>query len=162
MPITLIKTLGELKRFRSIRWSHQATFQVQKKSIRRFVEIVVLNLGNQCISRITFDEVIFEPKKLDSLFAQNGIPINLMKTTKYLNDWTAEACGASDINALLEAALSEAIDFVFQTTPSNFSLYADHDEYVTLFSKSSSGLKSIEQSLVGAKYDPVHGYHRTL
>jgi hypothetical protein len=53
------------------------------------------------------------------------------------------------------ATLSESIDFVFVPSPASFMLYADHDEYVTFFSRKKSHLTRVVQALSRIGIVPV-------
>jgi hypothetical protein len=48
-------------------------------------------------------------------------------------DWIIIAAGPEEIAALLEAAWGDWLDFYFPPSPKRFQLFADHDEYTTVF-----------------------------
>jgi hypothetical protein len=48
---------------------------------------------------------------------------------------------------LLQAVLTDAVDFAFIPTPKPFVMYADHDDLVTLFANTKSNLNRVAQAL---------------
>jgi hypothetical protein len=45
-------------------------------------------------------------------------------------------CSDKEIAPLLEAALGDWVDFLFVPVPKPFAIYADHDDYITLYANS--------------------------
>ena len=104
------------------------------------------------------DEVVFEPDNFLQLLNTREIPID--------NYWSfcAEASNAEDATALLNAMLNDWIDFVFLPSPARFAIYADHDEYLTIYVPISSALDQLvtRLELVGFRFEeyvrPSQGY----
>ena len=80
---------------------------------------------------------MFEPDNLLALLKARKLAIN--------NFWTfcAEASNTEDLTVLLGAMLRDWIDFVFVPSPASFAIYADHDEYLTIYVPTSSGLDQL-------------------
>ena len=62
---------------------------------------------------------------------------------------------------LLQALLSEWIDFLFVPIPERFLIYADHDEYITFLAHHRVELMAVVEALIAAKSRAVE-YVRTL
>jgi hypothetical protein len=97
--------------------------------------------------------MIFEPRsKLPSLYAKYALQPQAKWSTA---DVIIEADGAAESGELLEAVLSEWIDFFFVPTPERFVIYADHDEYTTFLTNKKATLRDLAQSLTAAKFRAV-------
>jgi hypothetical protein len=94
------------------------------------------------------DEVVFEPYNFLKLLNARELSIE--------NYWTfcAEASSSEDVAVLLDAMLNDWIDFVFLTSPESFAIYADHDEFLTLYVPTSSELSQLvtRLALVGFSF----------
>ena len=66
-----------------------------------------------------------------------------------------------EVGALLQAALSDSVDFWFIPTPKPFVIYADHDEYTTFFANSKSNLNGIVDPLLKRGFESVD-YERSF
>src|SRR5436309_3137364 len=120
--MTLSETPGSAKRLRRTPWRFQQTFRTPLKSLQPFVATITPAHEPFGAAYITIDEVVFEPKHLLDLLAKNSLP------ARYGRDVTFVASGNEEVQALLQAALSDWIDFIFVPTPKPFAIYADHDE----------------------------------
>lgn len=83
------------------------------------------------------DQVVFEPDNVLELLKGRELPIE--------NFWSfcVEVSETKDVEALLTAMLCDWIDFVFVPSPASFAIYADHDEYLTIYVPSPPGLDSL-------------------
>jgi hypothetical protein len=63
---------------------------------------------------------------------------------------------------LLEAALSDWIDFIFVPTPKPFVIYADHDEFTTFYANTKSNLNPVVEALSARGFKRVQDYERDL
>jgi hypothetical protein len=70
------------------------------------------------------------------------------------------AVGRQEIEAILGAAFSDWVDFVFVPTPTPFVICADHDEYTTFYAEASSNLDWIAEVLAAQGLERVAGYQR--
>jgi hypothetical protein len=143
-----------LKRFRKTAWSFQQTFLNPRKNLQPFVDLIISASESNGV-KITIDQVIFDPTQLNALLASHS------QTLSLTHDVTISAEGLAETTALLHAALSDAPDFICIPTPKPFVFYADHDEYITVFSHTKSNLNRIVLPLVQAGFKIVD-YRRQL
>jgi hypothetical protein len=105
---------------------------------------------------ITIDEVVFEPKHLVALLGRYSLPHD------FGPDCCITATGEGEVAQVLEAALSDWVDFSFVPTPKPFVVYADHDEYATFYANTKSNLNRVGEVLLRVGFDKVTGYERSL
>src|SRR6266576_2391538 len=79
-----------------------------------------------CASAIV-EQVVFTPKHLDALLTSHHL------VPECRVGRTIVAAEVAESTALLEALLADWLDFFFEPSPPGFVLFADHDEYTTLF-----------------------------
>lgn len=159
MPISLNETPGELKRFRKVPWSFQSTYQTPLKKLDPFVSAIVDALEPVQTARITLSEVVFEPENVNEFLAVHDLALPKDKSPE---NWTLEAKGAKDVRAMLQAVLSDWIDFTFVPMPKRFVIFADHDEFTTFLAMTRSNLDRIIAPLSALKMAPIVGYTRKL
>ena len=70
--------------------------------------------------------------------------------------------GRYEVELLLEAALSDWINFLFVPAPEQFVMYADHDEYTTFYTGAKSSLDRIAGDLSAKGFARVSDYERHL
>ena len=99
---------------------------------------------------------MFTPKHLEGLLSSHQLPL------EYGNGWTIEATGAKECVELLEAALADWLDFFFLPQPKRFLMYADHDEYTTLFGARKGSLSRLTTALAAAGVEEIANYERSL
>lgn len=108
-------------------------------------------------AKAVFDQVVFEPHYgLIPFYAKYSLPQKW-----YGDDLTIEARGRTEARELLQAVLSEWIDFLFFTSPERFVIYADHDEYITFLAHGKGQLAGVIDALTAAKFRAVE-YVRKL
>jgi hypothetical protein len=132
----LSKARGEVYHFRESPLPFQSTFETPLKDLPHFVSTILSPFRLEK-ARVTIDKVVFEPKHLLKLLASHSIPA-----------------------ALLEAALSDWVDFLFVPAPEQFVLYADHDEWTTFFAGSESELASITSAMSNGGFKMIADYKR--
>jgi len=98
---------------------------------------------------VTIDSVVFEPENLNALLTSRSLPPSLQRES------SIEVAGHQEAGALLQAALSDSVDFWFIPTPKPFVIYADHDEYTTFFANSKSNLNSVTEPLLRQGFQKV-------
>jgi hypothetical protein len=153
--MTLSETPNALKRFRQSSWKFQQTFKTPLKNLQPFVATIVSAQHIQA-GCVTIDQVVFEPKHLTALLASHSL------SSQYGHDWSLVATGDREIRSLLQATLSDWIDFAFVPTPEPFVVYADHDEYTTFFANTKSNLDQISEALSKQGFEQVKDYKRQL
>src|SRR5207249_3956710 len=124
------------------------------KSLQPFVATITPAHEPFGAAYITIDEVVFEPKHLLDLLAKNSLP------ARYGRDVTFVASGNEEVQALLQAALSDWIDFIFVPTPKPFAIYADHDEYTTFYANTKSNLSRVTDALSRQGFEKIKDYGR--
>lgn len=154
--MTLSSTPGALKRFRQSPGRFQQTFQTPLKDLERFVSTMFSTHSPPERGCVTIDEVVFEPRTLNSFLAQHSISGELG------SDMSLEATGTQEVEALLCSTLADWIDFLFVPTPKPFVIYADHDEYTTFYANSKGNLNRVVDALSGKGFQKVEDYERHL
>jgi hypothetical protein len=147
----LYESSGMLQRYRQISWEFQQTVHTPLKDLERFVDVIMGALTSADRAIAVFHQVVFPPQHgLLSLYAKYSLPEKW-----YGDDVTIEAQSAAEAGELLQAVLSEWIDFLFVPTPEPFVIYADHDKYITFLAHQKSQLSSVVEELTAAKFRPV-------
>lgn len=143
----------EIQRFRANPWPFQQTFKTPLKDLHRFVStfLAPFELEKGALSA---DEVVFEPKGLLRLLADNSLSV---ENSYHL---TIQATGKQAIADLLQAALGDWVDFVFVASPEVIAAYADHDEYVTFYGREEATLKNVTSGLEKSGFEAVLNYSR--
>ena len=154
--MTLSETPGSLKRFRRTPWRFQQTFSTPLKNLQPFVATITSAHEPFDAASITIDEAVFEPKHLLDILAKYSLP------ARYGHDLTYAASGHEEVQALLLAALSDWIDFIFVPAPKPFVIYADHDEYTTFYANMKSNLNRVADALSRRGFEKVKDYERNL
>lgn len=152
--LTLIsQPTDAIKQFRAKSWPFQQTFKTPLNNLNGFVSTLLALFSAQS-GVLSTDEVVFEPLNIQQLLANSSLR---------LEDWqhiTIEASGKEAVAALLEAALSDWVDFVFLPSPEDFAIYADHDEYTTFYGRGSEALRALSERLQTVGCEAVEGYTR--
>ena len=156
MSIKLLDERGAMKRFRKTAWNGQQTFQTPLQNLKPFVAEIIAVAGPIEAAYIVVDQVVFEPKNLGAVLTNHSLQPQLVRGLGVIGT------GDEAAKLLLEAALGDWIDFIFVPTPKPFAIYADHDEYTTLYSGSKSNLNRITQALLGQGFERVADYQREL
>ena len=81
---------------------------------------------------------------------------------RYQRGVSITAAGQEEIEALLEAALGDWVDFIFVPEPKSFAIYSDHDEFTTFFAQNRSSLNRVVQALAGQGSKLEKEYRREL
>ncbi len=153
--MVLCATSGSLKHLRKVPWRFQQTFHTPLGNLQPFVACIITGRDQIQAGAVTLDSVVFEPEKLNTLLAANSLPSTLQR------ECTIETTGPEETKALLQAALSDWVDFWFVPRPKPFVIYADHDEYTTFFANSKSNLNGVVEPLLRHGFEKVD-YERNL
>jgi hypothetical protein len=154
--MTLTETPGALKRFRKTTWKFQRTFQTPLRNLQTFVTAIVSATLPLKGGSFTVEQVVFEPKHLNEILTRYSIPL------KYQDGLSFIATDPEETEALLLAALSDWVDFLFIPDPKPFVVYADHDEYTTFFAQTRSNLNRVISALSDQRFESIQGYERRL
>ena len=121
-----------------------------------FVSSILSGTKHIEAAAVTIDQYVFEPKNLAGLVTARNLPAS------YTHDWTITVEGKDEVNALLKACLSDWLDFWFVPSPKPFVIYADHDEYTTIYAATKSNLNHVANRLATAGFKRVTGFQRKL
>src|SRR5262245_4969639 len=114
--------------------SFQRTFATPLKQLPAFVGAILDDQASIRGASAFVESVVFEPKHLENLLRAHGL------ARSHGAKWAIAAEGPQETAALLEALLADWLDFYFAPEPKHILLYADHDEYATLFSSKKGPL----------------------
>jgi hypothetical protein len=153
--MTVAEAPGAVKQFRKKAWKFQQTFQTPLNNLQAFVKIIVEVQGIQGGS-LTIDQVVFEPKHLIRLLGSHSL------SARYQRGLSISAHGQQELLALLEAALSDSVDFVFVPEPRPTAIFADHDEFTTFFANTRSNLNRVVTELSERGFKTIRDYERHL
>ena len=135
-------------------WEFQQTIETPLKNLPSFVKTIVSAGEKIEEASLTIDQVVFEPKTLIHMFAIHSLPV------AYERGVSLRAVGQQEVEELLVSVLSDWIDFLFIPEPQSFAIYADHDEYTTIYSHTSSKLDRVAIALTGQGFVVVTNYER--
>src|SRR5580698_3423661 len=141
--MNLVENPAALKKFRRTAWKFQQTFETPLKDLKRFVSTIGQAAGPWRSASLTIELAVFDPTHLIDLLNANSIP------PRYQRGASIVTAGQKEIEALLEAALGDWVDFTFVPEPSSFAIYADHDEFTTFFAQNRSNLNRVVHALSG-------------
>lgn len=147
--IRLLPSIPEaIDQFRANPWPYQKTLVTPRKEMASFLSALLAAFP---VDRgvASTDQVVFEPDRFLELLKARELAIE--------NYWTfcTEASNTEDVTVLLDAMLNDWIDFVFVPSPESFAIYADHDEFLTLYVPTSPGLDQLvtRLELVGFSFN---------
>lgn len=145
-----------LKRLQHPPGKHQRTFATPLDRLPVFVAALLAGSPPLASGIVTIRSVVFEPKHLEALLRSADLPTEVTSGTAITGSGTAE------LHALLGAALADWLDFYFVPRPARFVLYADHDEYTTVFGARKGPLSRIAEAMSLAGVTDIAGYSREL
>jgi hypothetical protein len=149
-------TPGSLKRVRRPSGQHQHTFRTALDRLPVFVAGLLAGTPPIASGTVILRAVVFEPRHVTAL----------LKSYDLIQDLTADvsitASGAEELQALLIGAFSDWLDFYFVPNPHRFLVYADHDEYTTVFASRRGAISRIATAMSLAGISDVTGYTRDL
>jgi hypothetical protein len=145
---------SSLERFRRIPWQFQQTFHTPMQNLQPFARAILT--ANEQIQGgcITIDNIVFDLKHLATLLAKHSLP------TQCGRNWSLTVTGQHEVETLLQAALSDWVDFIFVPTPELFVIYADHDEYTTFYADTKLNLSRVTEALSAKDFVIVKDYER--
>jgi hypothetical protein len=152
-PYRVESTPGATKRLRKKAGGAQMTFAVTRQGAPAFA--AALLSGEQPCERA---ELVVEGTSgalyhVGPLIAQPALEALPRDTTIAATDGEASA-------ALLAAALSDYVDFWFVPKPGGLLVYADNDEYATVFAHRQGAVSRAGERLRAAGIPEVDGYER--
>jgi hypothetical protein len=153
--MTLSETPGSLNQIRRAAPKFQRTFATPLDDLQRFVAAIVCagQIEGGCL---TVDQVVLEPVHLIDLLKHYSLP------PQYGRGLSLIAACQDEVKALLHAAFSDSIDFLFIPKPKPFTMYADHDEFTTFYAHTRSQLNRIAKVLSDQGVKTIQNYERRL
>jgi hypothetical protein len=152
--IRLLQSIpGTIHLFRTNPWPHQKTLVTPRDNMSAFLSTLLTAFPVERGVAST-DQVVFEPDSVLGLLNSRNIEVE--------NHWCfcIEASETDDVSASLDAMLNDWIDFVFVPSPETFAIYADHDEYLTLYAPSAEELLRLIAELELRRFSFVADYVR--
>jgi hypothetical protein len=134
----------------------QRTFRTPLEKLPAFTEAILKPHVPFTLGTVTIDAVVFAPPHLEKLLAKHTLPL------EWEQDRTITAFGHDEIMELLQATLADWINFFFVPTPKAFMIYADHDEYMTIFAARKGGVSRTAESLLSSGFEEVVDWERHL
>jgi hypothetical protein len=157
LSCTMLTLLSErpeiIRQFHAKPWPFQQTFKTPLKDLNRFVTTFLAPFSLEKGAMST-DEVVFEPKHLLQLLANNSLSVQ----NQY--HLTIQAEGQQAVADLLQAALGDSVDFVFVPSLEVLAIYADHDEYTTFYTRDDATVKNVASGLEKSGFELVLDYTR--
>jgi hypothetical protein len=144
---------GTIHQFRAGPWPHQKTLVTPCHNMSIFLSTLLTVFPVERGAAST-DQVVFEPDNVLGLLRSRNIDVE--------NRWSfcIEASETDDVSASLDAMLNDWIDFVFVPSPASFAIYADHDEYLTIYAPSAEELNRLIAELELRGFSFVADYVR--
>lgn len=153
VPMEVTHVPGATKRLRKAVGRYQATFHTPLEQLPAFVATLLGAAEALRSASVTIEQVVFEPKNLHALLPTVGLEA-------IRRDTVITTVGHHTSDQLLRAALADWVDFFLVPVPQQYVLYADHDEYLTLFAATKSVVSSVRSVVRSAGFEQVSGYQR--
>jgi hypothetical protein len=153
----IVETPGATQRLRrSVGHSRQfqETFRTPPKQLATFAATVLAAHAPIESGSVNVDQVVFTPKRLEALLSDHRLPLT------YGQDWTITASGPQEATALLQAVWGDWLDFWFTPAPKRYHIFADHDEYTTIFAATKGHLAKVTAALANTGFSRVDRYER--
>jgi hypothetical protein len=133
----------------------QATFVVTPNQYAAFAAAIAGGGDPPSASTLVVRENVFQPRRTRPLLAK-GSPETLFPTD------TTIAVDGPHAEALLAAALADGIEFWFSPAAGTFLVYADRDDYATVFAMREAAVARVAERLRAAGFTEVPSYRRKL
>ena len=140
MKLTLAASSGW--RMREAPHPFQQTFVTPLNDLPQFVNALLSPLKIEH-AVLHIEQLVFAPKEL--IWYLRGLGIET--TEGELNRATLVAETKEEASTLLDCALGQWADFAFLPTPEDFAIYADHDEYTTVFAPNNQVLDALRAKM---------------
>jgi hypothetical protein len=151
MKISLASSNGW--RLRETPFAFQQTYVTPLSDLSRFVH-ALLTPFKLSEAALWIEQIIFTPDELIKYLNSFGIAIDEGE----LNRAVIHAEDPSETTTLLECVLGQWIDFAFIPSPKNFVIYADHDEYTTVFTANAELLASVHSNMTFQGFKAVDNW----
>ena len=137
----------------------QQTYVTFERDLHRFVHALLesFEFNDATIGIETF---VFTPHELIACLSSFGI-LTEEGEEGALNGAVIHAANPSEATTLLECVMGEWIDFAFLPSPNTFAIYADHDNYTTVFTATPELLASVRSAMDKQKFEAVDDWFWT-
>jgi hypothetical protein len=137
----------------------QQTYVTHERDLSRFVH-TLLGPFEFNDAAIGVETIVFTPHELIAYLNSFGI-VTEEGEEGALNGAVIRAADASEAATLLECVFGEWIDFAFIPSPKTFVIYADHDNYTTVFTATPELLVSVRSAMDVQKFKAVDDWFWT-
>jgi len=100
------------------------------------------------------ETIVFTPREL--IWYLRGLGI--VTDEGQLNGSILHAEKTSEVFDLLECVLGQWTDFAFFPSSKDFTIYADHDEYITIFAPNNQVLIALHEDMKSYGFKQVEGW----
>ena len=135
-------------------WPYECTFETPYRDPTQFVETAFSMFPVITAAEVTIHQVVFEPRTPAPLTLSPRSWSEMQENTVLRAD-TGESS-----RALVISCLSEWFDFTFCPGSENFTVYADHDEFCTFYTRGRAEMRKLINALVAGGFRFVDGYRR--
>jgi hypothetical protein len=152
--ISLCSSVPEsVRRFKTSPWPYEKTLVTPRKDLVAYLS-ALLELFPTVQGDVSTDEIVFEPDNLLKFLTARGISLD--------DYWSfcGSVSGAGDVQEMLAALLNDWIDFAFVPSSESFAIYADHDEFLTIYFSNEADLDRCFVHLRQRGFGFVEGYTR--
>jgi len=135
--VTSSEALETLERFRENPWEFHQTFETPLRNLAPFVARIVSAGGPLRAGSLVIDLVVFEPRTLIDMLTTYSIPL------KYGRGLCLRAEGQQEVEEVPRVVLNDWVDFLFVSEPQTLAIYADHDEFTTIYAHTRAELARV-------------------
>ncbi len=140
-------------RLREAPFTFQTTYVRPLGDLPKFVNTLLKNF-EVSEGTVSIEQIIFEPKVLIWYLRGRGF----LRDEGQLNKAVIHAENKSEVAELLECVFGQWADFAFIPSPNEFAIYADHDEYTTIFAASAESLSLIRSDIDQERFKTAEGW----
>jgi hypothetical protein len=150
-------TPGSVKRLRrTVAGFQQRTFRTPLEQLPGFVATLLAGPLPVTSASVVVCQVVFPPRHVEAVLSSHRLPPACQE------GWSIVAEDADESKTLLAATFADWLDFFLLPVPKSYLLYADHDEYTTLFAAHRGTLSRMEWAMTAAGFAEVSDYVREL
>ena len=137
-------------RLREAPFPFQTTYITPLKELPEFVGTMLTQFGVD-EGDVWIELIVFEPRELIWYLRGRGFVCD----ERQLNRAVLQAENKPEMAELLECVLGQWTDFAFIPSPKEFVMYADHDEYTTIFARSAESLSALQTRMENKGFKAV-------
>ncbi len=137
-------------RLREVPFPFQTTYITPLKDLPEFVGTILTQFGID-EGAVWIEQIVFEPRELIWYLRGRGFVCD----EGQLNRAVLQAENKVEVAELLECVLGQWANFAFIPAPKEFVIYADHDEYTTIFARSAESLRALQSRMESKGFKTV-------